>query len=280
MSKFLAYKSWLLAILIACYVVPVRAQPAALIVGILPTLSPRVLIGNYQPFRTYLEQTLKRPVEMVTATDFATFHNSTMAGEYDVVLTAAHLARLAQLEGRYIPLATYKSANRAMLITSKSAPLKSIQDLKGHTVATLDRFALIVSQALLWLREQALEEHTDYKLLETSSHNSAAYSVSSGESALAIISPAGWKQVPASIRDDLQVFSTLPSIPGLVWLVHPRLIQEAPHLKTTLLNFSPNLTEGKQFFETTGYQEMREISPEEMKSLDPYLPFLKLYLGQ
>lgn len=280
MSLLLAYKHWISAFLLALFPLTIAAQGTALVVGVVPTLSPRVLLNNYQPFRTYLEQALKRPVEMVTAKDFATFHKSTMAGEYDVVVTAAHLGRLAQVEGRYLPLATYKSANRAMLITSKSAPLKSIPDLKGRTVATLDRSALIVGQALLWLQEQDLQERSDYKLLETSSHNSAAYSVLSGESALAIVSPAGWNQMPASIRDGLQVFSTLPAIPGLMWLAHPRLIQDVPRLKSTLLIFSPNLPEGKQFFELTGYQDMREISPEGMKSIDPYLPFLKRYLGQ
>ena len=86
--------------------------------------------------------------------------------------------------------------------------------------------------------------------------------------------------MPASIRDDLQVFSTLPSIPGLMWLAHPRLTQEVHRLKSTLLIFSPNLPAGKHFFEVTGYQDMREISLDEMKSLDPYLPFLKQHLGQ
>jgi len=217
---------------------------------------------------------------MVTATDFTTFHKSTMAGEYDIVVTAAHLGRLAQLEAGYLPLATYKSTNRAILMTSKTAPLKSIQDLRGHTVATLDRFAIIVSQTLVWLQEQKLQERKDYKLLETSSHNSAAYSVLSGESALAIIAPAGWKQMPANLRDGLQVFATLPPIPGVMWLANPHLAREAPRLKSVLLNFSPNLPEGKQFFDVTGYQDMRKVTPEEMKSLDPYMPYLKQHLDQ
>lgn len=203
MSKFLAYKSWLLAFLIACHILPVSAQPAPLVVGVLPTLSPRVLIGNYQPFRLYLERTLKQPVELVTATNFSAFHQRTMAGEYDLVVTAAHLARLAQIEGRYTPLATYQLVNRAVLLTSQSTPLKSIKDLNGATVATLDRSALIVSQTFIWLQEQGLQLGKDYKLLETSSHNSAAYSVLSGESALAIVSPAGLKQIDGLFIRDL-----------------------------------------------------------------------------
>lgn len=280
MGRFLSGRGWLLACLLALWPLLGAAQGNALIVGVLPTLSPRVLLNNYQPFRAYLERTLKRPVEMVTATDFATFHKSTMAGDYDIVVTAAHLGRLAQMEGGYLPLATYKAANRAMLMTSRAAPLASIQGLRGHTIATLDRFALITGQAVVWLGEQGLHEHTDYRLLEAPSHNSAAYSVLSGESALAIISPAGWKQMPANIRDALQVFVNLPAIPGLMWLANPRLTGEVPRLKLILLAFSPELPEGKQFFQVTGYQGMREITPEEMKSLDPYTQYLRQHLGQ
>lgn len=276
----LVSKFWLLACILAVLPLRLAAQEAPVVVGILPTLSPRVLIGNYQPFRLYLERTLKRPVELVTATNFTAFHLSTMAGKYDLVVTAAHLGRLAQIEGRHSPLATYQSVNRAVLLTSQTAPLKSTKDLKGATVASLDRSALIVGQTVIWLQEQDLQLGKDYKLLETSSHNSAAYSVLSGESALAIVSPAGLKQMPADIQDKLQTFATLPPLPALMWLAHPRMASDVPRLKSILLAFSPALAEGKEFFDKTGYLNMREITPEEMKSLDPYIPFLKLHLGQ
>jgi phosphonate transport system substrate-binding protein len=267
MGRYLSVRGWLLACLLALSPILSMAQATPLIVGVLPTLSPRVLLNNYQPFRTYLEQTLKRPVELVTATDFATFHKSTMAGDYDLVVTAAHLGRLAQTEGGYIPLATFKATNRAMLVTARATPLKSIQDLRGHAVAALDRFALVTSQALVWLEAQGLREGTDFRLLETSSHNSSVYSVLSGESVLAIISPAGWGQMPANIRDGLQVFASLPAIPGLMLLANPRLAREVPRLKSALLAFSPDLPEGKQFFEATRYQ-----------SLDPYTRYLRQHL--
>lgn len=280
MSKFFAYIRWLGAFLAICQISPVNAQPAPLTVGILPTLSPRVLINNYQPFRIYLEQTLKRPVELVTATDFTSFHKSTMAGHYDIVVTAANLARLAQVDAGYLPMATYKSTNRALLITSKANPLKTTRELLGQTVATLDRFALIAGQARVWLQEQGLHERLDYQLLEASSHNSAGYSVLSGESTLAIISPAGWKQMPQTLQQGLQVYATLPPVPRIMWLASPHLLREVPQLKSVLLAFSPSIPEGKQFFEVTGYQGMRQILPAEMKSLDLYTVYIKKYLGQ
>ena len=284
MSGFTSSKSWLVAWLVAWLLLlsspKLAADDQPLIVGILPTLSPRVLIGNYQPFRTYLEQNLKRPVEMVTAKNFTAFHQNTLAGNYDVVVTAAHLARLAQVEGRFVPMATYQSMNRAVLLTSRATPLKSVAQLKGSTIATLDRSALIVSQTLLWLEDKQLQLGKDFKLLETSSHNSAAYSVLSGESTLAIVSPAGVKQMPPDIQEGVQVFASLPPLPALMWLGNPRISSEVPLLKTVLLGFSPQLPQGKQFFDKTGYQNMREITEEEMKSLDLHLPYLKQHLGQ
>lgn len=277
--KFWWVSGWWAAVVMALLPLRLAAQENPLVVGILPTLSPRVLIGNYQPFRLYLERSLKRPVELVTATNFTVFHQGTIAGKYDLIVTAAHLARLAQMEAGYSPLTTYQSVNRAVLLTSQASPLKSIKDLSGATVATLDRSALIVSQTVIWLQEQGLQLSKDYRLLETSSHNSAAYSVLSGESVLAIVSPAGLKQMPADIQGGLQVFATLPPLPALMWLANPRLESAVPRLKSVLLAFSPTLAEGKEFFDKTGYMNMREITPEEMKSLDPYIPYLKQNLG-
>lgn len=279
MAKFLFRQTWLLACLMVLWSGFAAAQATPLIVGVLPTLSPRTLLNNYQPLRIYLEQTLKRPIEMVTATDFAAFHRSTIAGDYDIVVTAAHLGRLAQTKAGYIPLATYQSANRAMLMTSNTAPQKSIRNLRGQRIATLDRLALITGQAMIWLEKHGLQEG-DFRLMETPSHNSAVYSVLSGESALAIISSAGWKQVPAHLRAGLRVFANLPAVPGLMWLANPRLAQTVPRLKSGLLAFSTDLPEGKQFFQVTGYQGMREIMPEEMKSLDPYTQYFQRHWGQ
>lgn len=279
MGKFYAGKAWILVGLLMLWPM-LGAAREAVKVGILPTMSPRVLLNNYQPFRVYLEQTLKRPVLMVTAADFAAFHQSTLAGDYDIVVTAAHLARLAQLEAGYLPLATYRAPNRAILMTSRAAPLKAIGDLRGHSIAMLDRFALITGQAVLWLEGQGLREHVDFQLLETPSHNSAAYSVLNGTSALAIISPAGWKQMPASLRDRLRIYANLPQIPGLMWLANPRLANDAPRLKSVLFAFTPNLPPGKQFFDTTGYQGMRAITPEELQALDPYTRFIQRQPGQ
>ncbi|OZA42142.1 MAG: hypothetical protein B7X81_13475 [Hydrogenophilales bacterium 17-61-76] len=95
-------------------------------VGVLPTLSAKVLLTSYQPLRVYLERELQRPVEMVTSTDFKRFQHATLAGDFDLLVTAPHLARLSQMEAGFLPMATYLAANRAILITAKNKPIKQI----------------------------------------------------------------------------------------------------------------------------------------------------------
>jgi len=247
------------------------AETHVLKIGLLPVLSARVLLTNYQPLRAYLERELQQPVELVTATDFRTFHLSTIAGEYDAVVTAPHFARLAQIDAKYIPLASYRSANRAILITAKDRPLRSLNDLRGQSLAIPDRHAMVVSQALYWLREQGMQAGTDYKLVETPSLNSAAYSVQNHQSVLAVMAPTGMKQMPDSIKDSIQIFANLPELPSsLIWMAHPRIAAQVPQIKSALFKLTTAIPEGAQFLEATGYVGLRDITSDEMKALDPY----------
>ena len=169
-----------------------------------------------------------------------------------------------------MPLAVYKAANGAVLIEAKDQPLRSIQDLKGKTLAFGDRNSLNVMQTVNYLQEKGLREGVDYTLQETSSHSSAAYSVQNHQSMLAVTSPSGFKNIPDAIKGSLAIFSILPPMPSLTWMAHPRMASDIPKIKAALLGFTPDIEEGKQFYDATGYIGMREVSNEEMKALEPY----------
>ena len=237
-------------------------------IGLLPIATTRVLITNYQPLRAYLEQTLKRPVELVTAHDFSSFHQHTLAGDYDLIVTAAHLGRIAEIEANYLPLVRYTAAHRTLLITARDQPLKSVQDLRGKVVAGIDPLALAVNETELWLKKQGLQAGTDYTLLQTPTPVSAAYSLQNHQSAMAISSPQGMKQMPDSLRASIDVFATLPALPSLMWLAHPRLKDDLPKLKAALLAFSSASKEGAEFYNATGYIGMKTVTSEETRAVD------------
>ena len=248
-------------------------------IGLLPTLSPRVLLNNYAPLRQYLEQQLQQPVQMWTATDFRAFHEQTMAGEYDFVVTAAHFARLAQREAGWLPLATYKTANRAILLMSDKHPINSVEEIRGKAIASVDPLALVVTQSVQWLAEKGLRQGRDYRFADTPSFNTAAYAVQQQEAVLAIISPSAYKQLPEPLKSEMRVFQALPEIPALIWMASPKGRVKPARLKSVLLNFTPDTPQGRQFFETTGYTGMRAVSDEQMQSLDGFADRVKKLLN-
>ncbi|MBT9519859.1 MAG: PhnD/SsuA/transferrin family substrate-binding protein, partial [Dechloromonas sp.] len=72
-----------------------KATVRPLTVGLMPYLSTRMLLANYQPIAVALEQELQQPVQLVTAPDFDTYVKRVLDGEYDVAVLAPHFARLA-----------------------------------------------------------------------------------------------------------------------------------------------------------------------------------------
>lgn len=246
------------------------AEPRPLQIGIVPTLSPRLLLKNYEYVRRYLARELRQPMILGTATDFKTFHSQTMADEYDVIVTAAHLGRLAQREKGWLPLATYQLANRAILLVSNNPPIHSIEDLRGKSITSLDPIALVVIQGRQWLSDKGLRQSLDYQYVNAPGFTSAVYAVVHQQAALAIVSPAGYKQLSATLKAETHIFHTLPEIPALIWLVNPKSQIDAARLRTLLLNFTPEVPEGREFFQATGYEGMRAVTEEQMRSLDVY----------
>jgi phosphonate transport system substrate-binding protein len=267
-SEVSGMKSIFGLILGACLAMTAHAAGVApLRVGILPTLSAKALITAYQPLRIYLEREFQRPVELITSPDFKRFHQDTKAGDFDLLVSAPHLARLAQLESGFLPLASYVIINRPILITAKNKPVKKIEELRGHNLAIFDPLALVVLQAQHWLEDQGLKAGRDYRVMVSPSQTSVAHSVQIGESLIGVVAPSAMKQFPAEVLEQIQVFNELAPVPSLIWIAHPRMAAQADRLKTALLRF-PETPEGAQFAGNTIYKGLRPVSPEELRGLD------------
>lgn len=258
----------LLGIIVACLVLsPQLAAAPTLRVGILPSFSPKLLLTQYQPLRSYLERELQRPVEMTTAPDFRRFHGDTLAGDFDFLLSAPHLARHAQLEAGFLPVATYLSINRAILVMAKQQPVTKLDELRGRSLAIYDPLALVTLQAQQWLEGQGLKAGRDYRFVTTPSQTGAAHSVQIGESLMGVIAPSGLRQLPPEAREQIQVYAELAPLPTLIWLVHPRMAAEAERIKTVLLRFGES-AEGAQFFGGNAFLGMRPVGGGELQALD------------
>lgn len=240
-------------------------------IGVLPNLSARVILQHYQPMREYLERGLKRPVEIRTAPDFKTFYQRTQKGEYDLVVTAAHFARLAQIEAGYVPMVCYEPPISGLVIMAKDRPLRSIQDLRGGALAFANPQSLVALRGFQWLADQGLRRGNDFSVAQTRTEDSLGQMLLTGGATAAILSGGEFRQIPEEQRARLAVFTVFAEVPSLALLTHPRLPPaEAAALRAQMLTF-PDAPEGKQFFSVSGFRGLREISPADLKALDPYL---------
>jgi phosphonate transport system substrate-binding protein len=250
----------------------ITAQAAApFILGVVPVHSARVLAERYEPLRSYLEKALKRPVRIESAADFHRFQERTLQGDFDLSVTPAHFARMAQKQAGLQPLAQFTPDHDALLIYAADHPLRSFNDLKGKQLAVIDRLAITVMAAVAFLDTQGLEADRDYQVVEHRTHASAAYSLISGLAAVAVSTSQGLLQIPDDLRRKLVVQKHIADIPAFVLIARAGMDKaQAERLKALLLAF-PNEAEGIDFLGHTGYTALIPASEAVMKRADVYL---------
>ena len=244
-----------------------RATPA-FILGVIPIHSARVLAERYEPMRAYLERRLNQPVRIESAADFARFQARTLNGDFDLTLTAAHFARLAQKDAGFNPVAQFTPDHDTLLVMSTEHPLARLADLRGKQLAVIDRLAITVMAAVSYLDEQGLEAGRDYREVEHRTHASVAYSLISGLSAAAVTTSQGLEQTPENLRRRLRVEKHIADIPAFVFLARPDApAAQTERLKRWLLAF-PDTAEGIDFLGHTGYSGVVAADEQRMKRAD------------
>lgn len=245
---------------------------APLEIGVLPNISARVLLAQYQPMRDYLARVLKRPVQVSTAPNWVAFHQRTLALEYDLAITAANLARVAQLDGGLRPLLSYMPKIKGMLIHARARPIASVTALRGQTLALSNPKSLVTLRGMQWLAEQGLQRDRDFKTTGTPTDDSVGNVVVRGDAIAAMLSGGEYRAIPDAIRAQVDILVTFAEVSSFVVVASPKLASaELGILREQLLAFSGGSDEGKAFFASTGFTGIREVEPGLMESLDPYV---------
>jgi phosphonate transport system substrate-binding protein len=92
--------------------------PRPLVIGVIPYLSPSVLLNLFAPVRDHLQKALGRPVVLYTATDVPTYVRRCLNDEYDLQLSSAHFTRLVQRRRATIPLTVSVTAYTAWFMSA------------------------------------------------------------------------------------------------------------------------------------------------------------------
>jgi len=250
-----------------------------LTLGLMPYLTTRALLGLYQPVASRLEQELKQPVQLVTAPDFDTFVKRVIDGEYDLVLLAPHYARLAIRDYGYSPILIHKAPIRGVLVTARNQPLTDLAELRGQTIAVVDRSAVMAINGALLLAEAGLKENSDYQFVESVSHSSALHGALAGKSRAAIISHSTLMLAAPELQRDAVIFRELPPIPGMFYIANKHLASTRQAEVKQALHAFERSSEGQAFFEKTSHVGFREPTREDAQLLDRMLPETRRQLG-
>lgn len=238
--------------------------------GLLPNISARTLVTQYRPLREYLENTLQRPVQLSTAPNWSAFHGRALDYGYDLMVTAVHLARLAQLDRDYRPLVQFMPDIECLLVCSAARPLASVQGLRGRTLALSNPQSLVAVRGLHWLSEQGLRQERDFTLQRLPTDDNAATGLLRGDAVAALVSDNELRAIPDPVRMQLQVVSRFARVPGFVVMASPRLgDDETQAARAALMAFDTRLAEGRTFLASTGLQGIRAVPEGMMESMDP-----------
>lgn len=256
------------------------AQPgnAPLTLGVLPNISARVLLTHYQPMREYLQQTLGRAVEVVTANDFRAFAQATREGKYDAVVTASNLGRVAQVDSRWTPIAQYEPGIPALLVglASREAP---VTQLRGKALALANPQSLVALVGLRWLNGQGLQQGRDFQVVRTPNDDSLGAVLLNGEAPFAIMSMGEFRAKPEAMRQSLRIVRQITTVPGFFVMANPALpAAQRQRLKALILAL-PASADGARFFELSGFRGIREIADADLTFADPFNDLTRRGLG-
>jgi phosphonate transport system substrate-binding protein len=217
-----------------------------------------------------LERRLQRRVAIYSARDFKTFVERTRQGDYDILLTAPHLAWLARQDAGYRPLLKYARPTRGLLVVKNTSPYRVPEDLRGQNIATPDAIAVATLAVEADMAAHGLRRNVDYQTTDYGSHLNSVMQVVNGRTAAAMLGLHPFMLLPADLRQQLRVLIETAPLSSLMYLTHPRLRdQEANAIRKALLEFATT-PEGKAFMQHGGYGGFVAVDGSELRAFRPY----------
>jgi len=247
------------------------SEKPPLILGVFPYVSPVQLAAFHTPLKDHLAKSLQRPISLVTAPDFDSFIERTRQGQYDIIITAPHLGRLAETRDGYKRLAQTGHVVQGIFLTRKDSNIRKIEDLRGKTVMIAQQVSLIYQMAEHLLREKGLVPGESVTIIETHTHNNAMHAPLRGEADASVTGTLLWRVLGEEQKDQMRVIGTTDEAPGFLLMANQRLPrQDVEKIKKILLDYH-QVAGSEAYFSATGYEKFQKVDDKVMKRLDPYI---------
>jgi phosphonate transport system substrate-binding protein len=121
-------------LLLAFACLAAKAQPE-LVFGVYPYLTATEIVDQYALLRDYVARITDRPVSMVSARDFPAFIDRTRSGDYDLVFTAPHMGRLAEIRDGWRQVVQTGFRMEIVILTRKDSRIRQLEDLRNRSIS-------------------------------------------------------------------------------------------------------------------------------------------------
>ncbi|WP_415036904.1 phosphate/phosphite/phosphonate ABC transporter substrate-binding protein [Azonexus sp.] len=250
------------------------ADPPPLKLGVMPFNSPQALARSLQGLTTHLEQQLGRKIILYTAPNYKTHIQQLLAGEFDIAITGPHFAAMAEEQSMRI-LFRYAEKLEPVLVLPANSPPLQVAQLRGKTIATASRFAIITLGSLEWLEKNGLELGKDYTLQEYPSHGAAIAAVANHMADAAFVAASALQQNPEEIKQAVRTQEIGIFLPHVCTLLNRTLDPASAERITQALSDFPHTEAGKAFFQQTGYAGYAPLSAADRVQLRRYIGLTK-----
>lgn len=248
------------------------AAGPALEIGVLPNVSARVLMTQYEPMQNHLSKALGMPVNVSTAPNWREFYLRLKQGQYQVVVAAGNVARLAEKDLGYKPLVSYEPLVPALFVTRKGISTAPAALLAGQTLALANPASLVAFEGLRWLEQQGLAQGKQFQTLLVRADDSVGNAILRGEAVAGVMSMGEFRAHAPEVRDQLAIHTKFAEVTSFLVVVSPSLDPVlAERLKKLLLGFDGQVDDAKLFFERSGFKAIVPLNPVALQQLDAYV---------
>jgi len=255
-------------------------RSGVLVIGVLPNIAAATLTTQYQHLSRYLERSDGQKVRIVISANFKEFFESTMKGDFDLVVTAPHFARIAQLDRAMVPLVSYQPRINALLVAPIDSKVAGSRDLRERAVAFANPQSLVAMYGQQWLSKQGLEPGTDYEVKGARTDLGVGRMVLSGDAVAAILSNGEFRALPPEESARMKIVEVIARIPNFVVLGHSRVDRtRLGQIKTQLKNFLADPQDGVPFAQATGFTAISDVDEAQLRELDSFVEATRRSMG-
>ncbi len=248
-----------------------QAQDDEIVFGLIPALSPEVMVQRYQPLTEHLSKEIGVPIRLEGAPDYATYMTRVLSGsDYDLIITGGDFYRLAERRSGFRAIARVDGPGvQGLIIAAKGDNFGSLAGVpKELRIATIGELALMHRLGTQTLLENGISFDENATLVPTPSHNAAMLTVLSDRADIAIIAAPYFKRVDADIRDSIEILARTPLAPHHPIAVSPRMPEEIAERLSEALLCLRKTPEGLAALEAMSFPGFAAVEPDLYEVMD------------